>query len=107
MTRRLNPHVNPRVPPIMALSPQQLLPAFVPFPFFPVFTLHPLPYKKDFAMDHDALMERQIELERSMQTTGQDAYWKHVDTARAGGASTPRLSSACVEQKEPQHERLR
>ncbi len=42
-------------------------------------------------MDHDELMERQIELERSMQTTGKDAYWKHVDTARAGTASTPRL----------------
>ncbi len=42
-------------------------------------------------MDHDELMERQIDLERSMQTTGRDAYWKHVDTARAGGASTPRL----------------
>ena len=58
-------------------------------------------------MDHDQMMERQIALERAMQTTGKDAYWKHVDTARAGGASTPRLCSACVEQKEPQHERLR
>ncbi len=58
-------------------------------------------------MDHDELMDRQIALEREMQTAGKDAYWKHVDDARAGGASTPRLYSACVEQKEPQHERLR
>ncbi len=36
----------------------------------------------------DRLMDRQIELERSMQTTGRDAYWKHVDTAIAGGMET-------------------
>ena len=36
----------------------------------------------------DALMERQIALEREMQTTGELRYHKHVDEAKAMGLET-------------------